>query len=188
MSVEAALDLETTGLLDPDHRIIEVYIGLYRDDKLIWEYDQRIDPQRGIAADASRVHGIVAADLFGKPTWDEVGPIVHGILQRADGYVWHNGDDFDGKFLHQEFVRIGLSGLPPKPAVDTMKQGVWATHDGKSPRLEELCFACGVPYDQSLSHEAKYDVDVMMACYLKAKKWGYFEAPHASDQPIKLAA
>lgn len=170
----AGIDIETTGFLAPDHRIIEVYLGLWRGEKLIWEFEQRIDPQRGIAADAERVHKISSAMLVGMPTWDKVAPGLLKAMERADGYVWQNGDEFDGPFLDQEFKRVGLPGLPARPAIDTMNSGVWATHDGKKPRLEELCFACGVDYDTAASHAAAYDVKVMMECYLKGLKWGFF--------------
>lgn len=169
----AALDIETTGLLAPDHRIIEVYIDLIRDDKVIWSYEQRIDPQRGIDAEALRVHKITPMSLMGKPTWQTVGPVVHKILSKADGYIWHNGDEFDGKFLAMEFKRIGLK-MPELPALDTMIHGVWATPDGKRPRLSELCFACGVDYDPALAHAAAYDVQKMVECYFKAKAWGFY--------------
>lgn len=170
----AGIDIETTGLLDPDQRIIEVYIGLYRlDGTKIFEYDQRIDPQRGISAEAMRVHGITLADLVGKPTWDTEGPKIEKVLSKADHYIWQNGDGFDGPFINMELKRIGLR-LPERPSTDTMVEGVWATADGKRPTLQELCFACGVPYDTSCAHAASYDVDVMMQCYFNALAWGYF--------------
>jgi len=173
--IEAGIDLETTGLLQPDHRIIEVYIGLWRGDKRIFEFNQRIDPQRSISADALRVHGIDIGQLQGKPTWDEVAPNVVKVLSKADIFVWQNGDEFDGPFLEMELKRVGLS-LPKKPAIDTMKHGVWATPDGKKPNLGELCFACGIEYDPTKAHAADYDVEVMMAAYRAGKSWGYFEA------------
>lgn len=185
--IVAALDIETTGLLAPDHRIIEVYIALYRKGKKVWSYDQRIDPQRAISADAQRVHGISNADLFGKPTWDDVGPAVHGVLQRADLFVWHNGDEFDGPFIDQELKRIGLPGLPPKPSFDTMVYGVWATPDGKKPRLEELCFACGVEYDKAKAHAAYYDVEVMAECFFRGVEWGFFSPPTLVKRNLKAA-
>lgn len=173
----AGTDTETTGLLDADHRIIEAYVGLWRPNgEKIFSYDQRIDPQRGISADAQRVHGITLADLVGKPNWDEVGPKLHKVLSKADLYVWHNGDGFDGPFLDMEFKRIGLS-LPERPTVDTMLNGVWATHDGKKPTLQELCFACGIEYDPLAAHAAAYDVDVMMQAFFLGVQWGYFDLP-----------
>ena len=179
----AAIDTETTGLLAPDHRIIEVYIELIRGSSTIFTYEQRIDPQRLISADAQRVHKISASDLIGKPTWDTVGPVVHKILSKADGYLWQNGDDFDGPFLDQELKRIGLS-LPKRPAIDTMKAGVWATPDGKKPSLQELCFACGIDYDPALAHAAAYDVQKMVGCYLRGSEWGFFPTKFVTDSAL----
>lgn len=183
----AGIDIETTGLLTPDHRIIEVYIGLWRDGKRVWEYEQRVDPQRSISAEAQRVHKISAGDLMGSPTWDAVGPAVEKILLRADAYVWHNGDDFDGPFIDQELKRIGLTGIPARPALDTMVHGVWATADGKKPRLQELCFATGVDYDPAKAHAAAYDVERMMDAYLAGLRFGFFPQFDASTGSLLAA-
>ncbi|SCW95963.1 3'-5' exonuclease [Ancylobacter rudongensis] len=183
----AGVDIETTGLLAADHRIIEVYIGLWNGSTKVFSFEQRIDPQRGIAADAQRVHGISASDLIGKPTWDTVGPAVFKVLNKASMFVWHNGDEFDGPFLDQELKRIGLE-LPKRPAIDTMANGIFATPDGKKPRLSELCFAAGIPYDAAQAHAAAYDVDVMMEAFLRIQSWGeHFQLP-ALQEGISLAA
>lgn len=172
----AGTDIETTGLEIGDHRIIEVAIGLYRPTgERAYLYTQRIDPQRAIAADAQRVHGIGISDLVGKPIWNEVAPVIAKVYAKATHHIWHNGDEFDGPFLEYEFKRIGLE-FPKRPSIDTMRHGVWATPDGKKPRLQELCFACNVPYDPALAHKAEYDVDKMMECYFKGLDWGFFPA------------
>lgn len=172
--IYAGIDTETTGLLDPDHRIIEVYAGLWQNGKLIDAYEQRIDPQRSIALEAQRVHGISTGDLFGKPTWADISPDLMAFMSRADVYVAHNGDGFDFPFIDMEMKRVNHPTLPKKPTFDTMLGGIWATHNGKSPRLEELCFACGVDYDKVLAHAAAYDVDRMMECFFKGLDWGFF--------------
>lgn len=186
--IVAKIDIETTGLLAPDHRIIEVYTSLYKNRKKAFVYDQRIDPQRSISAEAQRVHGIVYTDLLGKPTWDAVGPVLYKVLERADLYVWHNGDEFDGPFLDMEFKRIGLPGLPKRPSIDTMAEGLWATHNGKKPKLAELCFACGVPYDPAKAHAASYDVEVMAECFYRGVEWGFFKLPEVASEEMRLAA
>jgi len=71
---------------------------------------------------------------------------------------------------------------------DTMTEGVWATHDGKKPSLQELCFACEVEYDPALAHAAAYDVDKMMDCFFKGLEWGYFELPEALRESQPVAA
>lgn len=169
----ASLDTETTGFLAPDHRLIEVYIDLSRNGKSLFTYDQRIDPQRSIPIEAQRVHKITSSDLMGKPKWEEIGPVVHKILSKADHYVIHNAE-FDLGFLKQEFARIGLA-LPERPFTCTMEEGIWATPDGKKPRLQELCFACGVEYDPTLAHAASYDVIKMRECFFIARKWGFYQ-------------
>lgn len=178
MTLFCGFDIETTGLEIGDHRIIEVYLGLWRGEGApALEYEQRIDPQRSIAVDAQRVHGISSADLVGKPTWNTVAPKIQAVLAKADYHVAHNGEDFDVPFLEYELKRIGLK-FPKRPLIDTMKQGVWATPDGKKPLLKELCFACAIEYDQAKAHAAPYDVrDTMMPAFFKALSWGYFNLP-----------
>ncbi|MBA8881636.1 3'-5' exonuclease [Phyllobacterium myrsinacearum] len=184
MPIEAGIDIETTGLEKGDHRIIEVYAGLWSNGILKYEFNQRVDPQRSIAADAQRVHGISSADLMGKPTWDAIAPSLIKVVEKADLIVWHNGDWFDGPFLAYECSRVGLV-FPKKPTLDTMAAGIWATPDGKKPSLKELAFAMNVPYDTALAHAADYDVKVMMECYFRAKQEGYFQP---TDDDVSIAA
>lgn len=168
----APLDLETTGFLEPEHRIIEVYIGLMRTDKMVWNYEQRVNPKRPIPADAVRVHGINTSDLVGKPDWETVGPIVHKILSKADFYMAHNAE-FDTGFLKQELKRIGLE-LPNNPVICTMNGGLWATPDGKKPNMMELCYALDVSYDKAKAHAAAYDVEKMVECYWAGRRLGFY--------------
>lgn len=176
----AGTDIETTGLTYGDHRIVEVYIGLWDLDtrELVLELNERVDPQRSIDAKAQAVHGISPAALIGKPTWDAVGPKVATVLDQAHMFVAHN-DEFDYPFIDYELKRIGLSGLDML-RFDTMTNGRWATPNGKIPNLGELCFACGVDYDPSKAHAAEYDVDRMMQCFFHAYDWGFFKLPNAS--------
>lgn len=167
-----ALDTETTGLSPADDRIIEVYVELVRGSASVFKYEQRIDPQRSISAEAQRVHKISASDLVGKPVWTTVAPALHKILSKCDVYLIHNSA-FDLDFLRAEFKRAGLA-MPEKPVIDTMLEGSWATPDGKRPSLKELCFACGITYDDTLAHAAAYDVQRMIDCYMRGSEWGFY--------------
>lgn len=168
-------DIETTGFNTPEHRIVEVYIGLWDSDTriLVDTYFQRIDPERPIPAEAQRVHGITAADVAGKPNWFEVAGELRAFLRRADVIVGHNWLDFDGPFIDRELKRIGLDPVV-KPVIDTT-HARWATPNGKVPNLQELCFACEVPYDPALAHKADYDVGVMMEAFFRGIDWGFFQ-------------
>jgi DNA polymerase-3 subunit epsilon len=181
----AGSDTETTGLLNPfgraaDHRIIEVYVGLWDlgSRTLVDEYMQRIHPMRSIDPKAQAVHKISLADLEGKPTWEKVAHPFRAFIERGDLIVGHNWDGFDKPFCDDELERVSLPRLT-KPTFDTMLAGRWATPMGTIPNLGALCWACGIPYDAEKAHAADYDVKVMMECFFKGLDWGWFklEAP-----------
>lgn len=172
-------DTETSGLLAPEHRFVEVCLIQYDYDPATgWAterdvYVQRIDPQRPIDAEAQRVHGISPSDLVGKPKWDEVAPILVGKLDQCDVVVGHNELDFDLPFLIKELERINVE-LPNFTPFDTMIEGRWATGEGKAPNLKELCWASGETYIDAEAHAAEYDVRRMMGCFFFGLKRGVF--------------
>lgn len=94
--------------------------------------------------DSQRIHGISLNDLNYTPTWETVTPNVCKILSRADLLIAHNGDEFV-QFIANELKRIGLK-LPEISSRDTIRDGIWATSDGKKPILCELAFVCGIEY------------------------------------------
>lgn len=174
-------DTETTGLEIGEHRFVEVYAALYdlASRTLVAEYNERINPQRSISPGAEAVHHISLADLQGKPTWDMIAPKFHAFLNRAELIVAHNGVDFDMPFINYEVKRAGLTEIVI-PCFDTMKEARWATPQGKSPTLSELCFACGVSYDPAKAHAADYDVGMMTECFWRGLDWGFYKVPAVS--------
>jgi len=177
----AGLDTETTGLLNPEHRIIEIYIGMWDFETRARErvLKTRIDPERTIAADAQRVHGISSADLVGMPKFKAVAPHIVAFLGDCDLIVAHNGDEFDLPFINMELERTGYSKITT-PSMDTMLLGRHATPNGKVPNLGELCFAYDVHYDPARAHAASYDVERMMDCFFKGVDWGWFKLKGAA--------
>jgi DNA polymerase-3 subunit epsilon len=172
------LDTETTGLeQEKGHRIIEIALLSYDSDtrKLVDKYVQRIDPERSIDPKAQEVHGIGYNELVGMPKWDIVAPEVYRRMNDADLAVAHN-KGFDLPFICLELVRVGQS-IPNVESFCTMDNGRWATFDGKSPKLMELCFALGVPYDPKLAHAAEYDVERMMDCFWRGLDRGWYKLP-----------
>lgn len=176
----AGYDLETTGFVEPDHRIIEICIASYDFDPtgavapvLIEVYNQRINPSRNVPLASSNVHGIYIEDLKTSPAWDIVAPEIFKRLNAADIGIAHNNIGFDAPFLIQEFDRI-KHPLPDFEPFDTMLEGRWATPYGKVPSLRELCFACGVDYVTADAHAADYDVRVMMKSFFYGFKHGHF--------------
>lgn len=183
----AGIDIETTGFEPAEHRMVEIYIGLWdlATERQLFTWGQRIDPQRSITPGAQKAHGISILDLVGSPTWDTVGPKVEVILKKADFFVAHNGASFDLPFINSELRRIGLNPVD-RPLIDTI-EARWASPVGKSPTLQEVCFACDVPYDPELAHAAEYDVQVMMAAFFRGLRWKHYSLP-SPPESVRAAA
>lgn len=184
----AGLDTETTGLeQEKGHKIIEFGSIVYRYDDAtgvalrVGSYVQRINPRRPIDPGAFNVHGISFEDVAACPTWEEVAPKIYKVMNGCDVIVAHNGDGFDLPFIAAELLRVG-SPIPDVQSVDTMLGARWATPAGKMPNLGELCFALDVPYDREKAHGAEYDVEVMMACFFKALKMGFYQLPALAER------
>lgn len=180
MTLVCGYDIETTGLCEPEHRIIEVYAHIWDLEKGVPAAKPlytRINPQRNIDPAAQRVHGISLMDVASCKTWEEVASPIRRYLEAAHYGVAHNGKEFDLRFLNMEFKRVGLPELT-RPVIDTMEQARWATAVGKLPSLGELAFACDVAYDPLQAHKADYDVGIMMECFMRAYRWGWFKLPN----------
>ncbi|TSP14026.1 3'-5' exonuclease [Cupriavidus campinensis] len=173
------LDTETTGL-DPfdGHKIIELALFSYElsTRTMFDRYVQRIDPERSIAADAQRVHGISYEELFGMPKFRDIAPTVHAKLSELDLLICHNAG-FDVPFVGVELVAAGLVLPPGLQAFCTMEQGRFACFDGKLPKLQELCFAFGIDYDPAAAHAADYDVIKTADCFFRGVERGFYQLP-----------
>ena len=121
-SVEfVAFDLETTGLVAEDDRIVE--IGAVRfdaDGRELDRFAQLVNPERPMPRGAQAIHGITDADLSDAPTIRDVLPDYLAFLGPAGAstLLAHNAW-FDAGFLGCELDRLGWS--PPGHAVvDTL--------------------------------------------------------------------
>lgn len=173
------LDTETTGLKQEDgHRIIEIAFLTYDlpTRKLEDVWIQRIDPERPIDAKAQEVHGIAYTDLVGCPKWDDIAAEVAARMSKADLLIAHNMG-FDGPFIGGELIRVGQK-VPDVHALCTMENARWACPDGKLPRLGELAFSLGVPYDATKAHAAQYDVEITMECFFRGFQRGFYKLPN----------
>lgn len=178
MSRICVVDLETTGFKsEKGHRIIE-FCGQLWDvpsRTMLREVSTLVQPLRDIPAEASRVNGIFLEDLIAAPLWEKVAPVVNALLSKADCLVAHNLN-FDGPFMGLELIRVGITP-PDIQTYCTMQNGRWATANGKSPKLAELCWALNVPYDPALAHRASYDVTCTAQALWKGIDAGFYNLP-----------
>jgi len=175
MQIVNFFDLETTGLNEPEERIIEVCAKLYNLDteEHLETYLQRINPERKIGAKAAKVHKIKNEDVENEPIIEDVAADIERIFGLPHFHVAHNGDWFDFPFLTREMQRIGRP-INLTSTFDTMVEARWATSLGKNPRLGELATCLDIEYNPDEAHAAEYDVDVMAKCFFTGRRLGYY--------------
>ena len=169
-------DIETTGKLDPAHRIIELSMRVcdLNSQKELKNVLMRFNPERSIHADAFAVHGIAIEELKGKPLIATAIPSIINVFSKSKYNVAHNGDYFDFPFIKMEVERNGFE-FPEITTFDTMVNGNFATELGKSPSLKELCWCMDVEYDPAKAHAGDYDTLVMRDAFFKALNEGWFK-------------
>lgn len=116
----AFFDLETTGTDPATDRIVEIAVLRLAPDGAREMRSRRINPERPIPPDATRVHGITDEAVRDQPTFRQVARSLLDFLGDADlgGF---NVLRFDVPLLDREFRDAGLElGLERRRIVDTM--------------------------------------------------------------------
>lgn len=101
-------DLETTGTNITSDRIVEIsYIKVFPDGR---EESKtiRINPERHIPEEATRVHHISDADVADQPTFKEVSHQLAQVFTGSD-IAGYNSNRFDVPLLVEEFLRVGIN-------------------------------------------------------------------------------
>ncbi len=102
------LDLETTGVHVIRDRIVQIAMIKYQagQDQPI-EYNKIIDPGIPIPEEATKVHGIGAAEVAGQPKFEELARELIAFIGNAD-LAGYNSLRFDIPLLAEEFYRYGI--------------------------------------------------------------------------------
>lgn len=157
-------DTETTGL-EPAAGDEIIQIGATRivNGRLLKGevFDQLIDPQRSVAAESTRIHGISRAMLQGQPTIDRVLPRFHAFSEDTV-LVGHNAA-FDMRFLQLKEAPTGITFR--QPVLDTLLLSAVIHPNQESHRLEAIAERLGV--DIVGRHTALGDAIVTGEVFLK---------------------
>lgn len=104
-NVYCFVDVETTGGIPSQDRVIEVGIVRVEGLKEVARYSTLIDPQVLLPHEITLITGITGKDLVGAPKFRDVE---NDILELMEGaiFVAHNAQ-FDYSFLKHEFRRVG---------------------------------------------------------------------------------
>ena len=165
----------------PRGQVILVSIYLMHYNEALFPDARRFNPECHIPAKVVAVHGITDADVMGAPLFKTAAPLLGNMLQKVNVLIAHNGIEFDAPMIMHEFLRAGVIVTPFPAVFDTMKDGRWATPDGKYPTLGELCWSLDVPYGPALARGALYDVRVMLSCYRRAVSLGLWQLPELAS-------
>jgi DNA polymerase-3 subunit epsilon len=117
----AVFDIESTGMNVCRDRIIELSIIKVLPGGKTEKYNYRLNPTIPISPEASLVHGIYDKDVKDEPTFKEVAPHVHRVLQGCDlgGF---NHIKFDIPLLVEEFLRADIDfDIKNRQLIDAQK-------------------------------------------------------------------
>lgn len=156
MAREVVLDTETTGLSRENDRIIEIgAIEVIDGIETGRTYHQRIQPNRPIPEEASKIHGIRDEDLVGCPVF---GQVVDGFLEFIGDseLVIHNGLGFDLHMINAELKRIDRPELANR-IIDTMQVAMRKFGRGARVSLDALADRFGIDRSFREVHGALID-------------------------------
>jgi len=145
------LDVETTGLLVPQDKIIELGLVVfeYSDDgrlfKILEEFSQYQDPGRTIPPEIIELTGITDAMVKGKQLDKQK---VFDYFNSADLIIAHQAA-FDRSQLEALW-----DDLPVKPWACSLQEVPWRQEGLESPKLEYLAYRYGFFYE---GHRASLD-------------------------------
>ncbi|MGI9484871.1 MAG: DNA polymerase III subunit epsilon [Geminicoccaceae bacterium] len=170
---EIVLDTETTGL-DPNDgdRVVEIgAVELINHIPTGRTYQEYINPERHMPAEAEKIHGISEAFLADKPVFAAIAEGFLAFLE-MDGQgepspgtlVIHNAS-FDMKFLNSELKRLGHEAIADSRVIDSL-QLARQRFPGAPANLDALCRRFDVDTSARTKHGALLDSELLAEVYL----------------------
>lgn len=155
-----SFDTETTGLDTNTDRVVEFGAVTHRVGGEPAIRHHYIDPGVPIPEEASKVHGITGATVFGCPTFGQVADMLARCLSTGM-LLGYNASDYDTKILNAEFARAGHPfRIDPARVLDPLVFVRWHLRGKKGRRLGEMCEHFGVVLDNA--HTAVADANATL--------------------------
>lgn len=161
----SVVDLETTGTKRLENQIIQFGCILIQKDKIVNTIAQDINPKQSIPRAITDLTGIDAKQVQDAPTFEEIGPALHAVLEETT-FVAHNVN-FDFPFLNQAFQNIGLPPLQIS-AIDTVELAQILLPTAISYKLQDLAALLSIEHDNP--HHADSDAFVTAKLFLALKQ------------------
>jgi DNA polymerase III epsilon subunit family exonuclease len=167
-------DLETTGLLRHNGRIVEIACAkvIYRHVgggiEIDSTFEEYVNPEIPIPAASAKVHGITDERVANAPKIGEMLLHFKDFCPEGSVLIAHNGDNFDKIVLQNEFKRAGIR-VPEYRYADTCKMARTILPYAKSYSLQYLKNWFNI-HVTGPAHRALPDVLVMIEVYHKLRE------------------
>lgn len=103
----AFIDLEATGTVIGQDRIVEISILKLMPDGTRQIKTRRINPEIPIPPEITKIHGMTNADLVNEPVFKAIAGELAAFIDNSD-LAGYNSNKFDIPMLVDEFLRSGL--------------------------------------------------------------------------------
>jgi len=163
---EIVFDTETTGLDAREDRVIELgcveLVNRFPTGRTFHYY---FNPQgRQINVEAQAVHGITAAQLVDKPTFDALAEEFLAFIDGAK-LIAHNAG-FDISFINAELARLGHLSIGGDRVIDTLAIAR-RKHPMGPNSLDALCKRYGIDNSRRTKHGALLDSELLAEVYIE---------------------
>ena len=178
------LDVETTGLGPEEHRIIEIAYLHIVNGEIIERYDQLLNPQRKIPAEAVKIHKITDQMVKKEPKFKNIASDLKDTL--SGRIVAGYNVDFDAEFVEAEFKRIGMN-VKLRKRLDILEAARRSFPKTEVPNYKLPTIKQYLKINAE-SHRALADCEtswtVLQKCVKQHRNW---EAQRLADQAEKIA-
>lgn len=158
-----SIDLETTGLLPKEDRIIEIGAVRYREGKEVSCFHSFVNPERSLAERITELTGICEEDLKGQPKFSEICDELLVFL--GEDVLLAHHISFDYAFLKRAVIRTkGNRFAFDKSGIDSLKIARNCLSELESRTLSALCGYYKIPL---LAHRAIEDARATAILYQK---------------------
>jgi DNA polymerase-3 subunit epsilon len=163
------VDVETTGMSYNRGRVIEVAAIRVENNQDVDSLSSLVDPGMNLPPFIPGLTGITGSDLAGAPSFYDIAPELHSIMENAV-FVAHNVR-FDYGFLKHEFRRAGREFNPKQLCTVRLSRALYPAVRGH--KLQDLIDRCAI--EVSSRHRA-YDDALAMWRFIQHSQ-AHFPAP-----------
>jgi DNA polymerase-3 subunit epsilon len=163
---ELVFDTETTGL-DPKtgDRLVEIgLIELVNHIPTGRSFHRYINPERAMAAEALRIHGLDDAFLADKPVFATIAAELAEFIGDAT-LIAHNSS-FDMGFLNFELGRCGHASITDDRVIDSLMLAR-RRHPAGPNSLDALCSRYKIDLGRRTFHGALLDAELLAEVYIE---------------------